>query len=66
MKRTYSEYTGDVLAAGVDDIRGQDRTDGKLLIPKHREYDQKVRQDGKMIILLTDLLKIKGFCQLHQ
>lgn len=25
-EKTYSEYTGDVFATGVDDIRGQDRT----------------------------------------
>lgn len=24
---THSEYTGNVLATGMDDIRGQDRTD---------------------------------------
>lgn len=36
-KRTYSEYTGDVFAAGVDDIRGQDRTDRKLFIPRWQE-----------------------------
>lgn len=26
-RETYSEYTRDVFAAGMDDVRGQDRTD---------------------------------------
>ena len=32
VKGTHPEDAGDVLAVGVDDIRGQDRADGELLV----------------------------------
>lgn len=32
----HPENAGDVFAAGVDDIRGQDRTDGELFVPERR------------------------------
>lgn len=58
IKRTHSEYTGDIFATGVDDIRGQYRTDRKLFIPGKQKWDWRLDIQETEMLLIDQLTTI--------